>query len=432
MTIEENVIKIKEAVFVEKKIVKELNSMFSYLKNSDDEKERQMINGQIGRLKKHLKKTNDNLLTWLDEMGVKKPLEAYAATEITTKPQAKPQAKKAKYSRKPIEKIPELDKEVLKRLMKKGKKVAVKKEKKPSRYVKMANSFFAGKVKSLIKQKKFASLEKDMIKSNLGYTPITYISILIFSVIVAFLSSIVIFLFFLFFNLSATMPFISPMTEPLGTRLIETFWILIAVPFSIFLFMYFYPSLEKKSLEGKINQELPFATIHMAAISGSMIEPTKVFSIISATKEYPNLEKEFNKLLNEINVYGYDLVTALKDVALNSPSRKLGELFNGLATTITSGGDLFDFFDKRSQTLLFDYRLDREKETKSAETFMDIYISVVIAAPMILMLLFMMMQISGLGVGMSTSTITFLVVGGVSLINVFFLGFLQLKHQGRT
>jgi len=193
--------------------------------------------------------------------------------------------------------------------------------------------------------------------------------------------------------------------------------------------MYFYPSFERKSLEGKIDQELPFATIHMAAISGSMIEPTKIFSIISSTEEYPNLEKEFNKLLNEINIYGYDLVTALKDRAINCPSQKLGDLFNGLATTITSGGDLYDFFDKRSNSMLFEYRLNKEKRTKSAETFMDIYISVVIAAPMILMLLLMMMKISGFGVSLSTSMITFLVVGGVSLINVIFLTFSQLKQS---
>jgi len=59
---------------------------------------------------------------------------------------------------------------------------------------------------------------------------------------------------------------------------------------------------------------------------------------------------------------------------------------------------------------------------------MDIYISVVIAAPMILMLLLMMMKISGFGVSLSTSMITFLVVGGVSLINIIFLTFSQLKQ----
>ena len=166
----------------------------------------------------------------------------------------------------------------------------------------------------------------------------------------------------------------------------------------------------------------------MAAISGSMINPTDIFSIIISTKEYPYIQKEFTKLLNEVNVYGYNLVKALKNSAKNSPSLKLSELLSGLATTINTGGELPEFFDKRSQTLLFDYRLEREKYTKSAETFMDIYISVVIAAPMVLMLLLMMMKISGLGLTLSTTMITTMMILGVTVINIVFLTFLHLKQ----
>ncbi len=110
------------------------------------------------------------------------------------------------------------------------------------------------------------------------------------------------------------------------------------------------------------------------------------------------------------------------------PSTKLAELLNGLATTINSGGDLPEFFDKRSQTLLFEHRIEKEKNTKSAETFMDIYISVVIASPMILMLLLMMMSISGLS-WLSTSMITLIMILGVSLANVIFLTFLHIKQS---
>jgi flagellar protein FlaJ len=209
---------------------------------------------------------------------------------------------------------------------------------------------------------------------------------------------------------------------------LKVFWLLFVIPIGTFLVVYFYPSLEKKSLGNKIDQELPFATINMSAISGSMIDPSEIFKIIVLTKEYPNLEKEFIKLINEINVYGYDLVTALKKVAENTPSKKLAELFNGLSTTINSGGDLPEFFDKRSQTLLFEYKIEREKHTKFSETFMDIYISAVIAAPMILMLVLMMMKISGLGIALSTSMITLIMVFGVSLLNVVFLTFLHLKQ----
>jgi flagellar protein FlaJ len=284
----------------------------------------------------------------------------------------------------------------------------------------------------MIKQKKLATLEKDLIKSNLNYTSISYFSALILTTILSVIIALFIVLFFLFFNITPDLPIVTKATEQFSIRLLKVFWIIFVAPLITFLFMYLYPSLERKAVESKINIELPFAAIHMAAISGSLIEPIKVFSIISSTKEYPNLEREFNKLLNEINIYGYDIVTALKNLAINCPSSKLAELFNGLATTITSGGDLYDFFDKRSQTLLFEYKLDKEKRTKSAETFMDIYISVVIAAPMILMLLLMMMKVSGLGIGLSTPTLTFLIVGGVALINIFFLIFLQLKQPETT
>jgi pilus assembly protein TadC len=427
MMIEENVNSIKEIVFKERKTINEINSLWLvYLKNSDDE-EKKMVKYQIEQLKTSLKKTNNELLNALDQTSFQRPLKnkkevAEIKKDFENAAEGKERGSKEK------EKISVMDKEILKRLKKGEGKAEKIKEKKPSNYIKIANNIFGKYVNPMIKDKRLATLEKDLIKSNLNYTSISYISALILTTIISLIVAVLLALFFLFFNITPDLPIITKSTEQIGSRLLKVFWLVFVIPIITFLFMYFYPSLEKKALETKIELELPFATIHMAAISGSLIEPTKVFSIISSTKEYPNLEREFNKLLNEINVYGYDIVTALKNLAINCPSAKLSELFNGLATTITSGGDLYDFFDKRSQTLLFEYRLDKEKTTKSAETFMDIYISVVIAAPMIIMLLLMMMQISGLGMGLSTSMLTFLVVGGVVVINIFFLIFLQLKQ----
>lgn len=87
------------------------------------------------------------------------------------------------------------------------------------------------------------------------------------------------------------------------------------------------------------------------------------------------------------------------------------------------------FFDKRSETLLFNHKIEEQKSAKAAETSMDLYISLGIATPMILMLLLMIMKISGLGIGMSVGTIALLVIMGVFLINVFFLTFLHLKRN---
>jgi len=439
---------LKKTISKERKIVREINSLLEDLeKVNPDEKE--IFFSQINSLKNSLKETNMDIPRILEKISLIKPLKRTKEPEILSQP--KPTELFEQRYKKPVEtKLPKtptpikfspknlrlmrkmelskLEKETLKRLKEGEEKIVKKKVKRPSKYVKIANKLFSKSARSLLDKKMFETLREDLKETNLQFVPASYISVILFTTLLSIITGMLIFVFFLFFNIESTLPIITIVTENIGTRFLKVFWILFAVPITTFLVMYFYPSLERKSTRTRIDQELPFATIHMAAISGSMIEPSKIFSIIISTKEYPHLEKEFTKLINEINVYGYDLVTALRSIALKSPSKKLRELFNGLATTINSGGDLSEFFEKRAQRLLFEYRIEREKYTKTAETFMDIYISVVIAAPMILMLLLMMIRISGLGISLSASMITLIMTSGVSIINIIFLTFLHLKQ----
>jgi flagellar protein FlaJ len=208
----------------------------------------------------------------------------------------------------------------------------------------------------------------------------------------------------------------------------KIFWIPLAVPLLTFLALYFYPSSEKGSIANRINQELPFAVIHMSSIAGSGIPPSEIFKIIGMGKEYPYLRKEIRKILNQINLYGYDLVTALKNAAKTAPSEKLSELFSGLATSITSGANLAEFFEKRAESLLLSYRLDREKYTKLVETFLDVYISIVIAAPMVFLLLLIMMSISGFQVGLTSFQLSLIAVLTIAALNIIFMVFLQVKQ----
>jgi len=434
---------LRRIILREKKMLDELTSLTNYLQKAEVE-ERKMIYSQITLLKKAFKKTNSGIPAHLQRINLMQPLNPKPSeTKIDTKsvaPKKKEVLKKRlfglkmksstgskKYTLKDL-KPTHLEKKTLKRMKKKREKVEVEKEKKPSKYVALANRWFSEISEKIVDKRTFQDLERDLIKANLQFTPRSYISVIILTTCFAFCIGIIIGLFFLFFNIGAALPIITRATEGLASRWWKPLIVVVLAPALTFIMMYIYPNLEKSSASIKIEEELPFATIHMSAISGSMIDPSKIFDIIISTKEYPALEKEFKKLINEINLFGYDLVSALRNSAYNSPSKKLSELLNGLATTINSGGFLPEFFEKRSQTLLFENSLNQEKKTKAAETFMDIYISMVIAAPMILMILLVMMKISGLGISMSTSTITIIMVLVVTTINIVFLTFLQLKR----
>ena len=298
---------------------------------------------------------------------------------------------------------------------------------KPHFYAKSANKFFRNFSNGLIEKGYFDQLNKDLRKMSSPFVVNTYVSMIFFTVLLSVFASIFVFTLLLFYHISFIFPFLSPVEGSILSRLLSVFWVIIIIPLLTGLVMYVYPSTESKSFGARINQELPFVAIHMAAISTAGVDPLKIFEIILKSEEYKFTITEFKKLMNLINFQGYDLITALKKTALSSPSSKLKELFNGLATTITSGGKINDFLSKHSESLLLDYRLEREKYTKISETFMDIYISVVIAAPMILLILFVIMGSTGLG-GFDVNIMGFLIILIISLLNVGFLTFLRLKQ----
>ena len=429
----------KEAAAKEIKIVNEIISTYHGIDQGSNE-EKSMLSSHIQSLKTILSRTIDDISNLLDDLSMTKPLSKNKATfempktdfsgskktQVTARPYFEEDTSK-KHKIVDIS-VDELDRKTIRRLKKKEKVQERVKERKPSKYISLSNKFFGDVGTSLSKKKMFITLKRDLIKAHLQYTAPSFISVLIFSTLLAFIAGFFIAMFLMFFKISFAWPIITSVSSEIGSRFLMFFWIMILLPVGTALIIYTYPSLEKGYIANKIEQELPFATIHMSAIAGSLVEPSKMFNIIISTRDYPYLERELIKIINEINVYGYDLINALRNVGFNSPSQRLAELLNGIAITINSGGNLQDFFDKRAQSLLFEYRIEREKYAKSAETFMDIYISLVIAAPMILMLMLIMMRVSGLGISISTAGITLIMVLGVVMINIIFLTFLKLKQ----
>ena len=302
-------------------------------------------------------------------------------------------------------------------------------EKKSSYYVRLSSKLFFDTSNSFVNKGYFKQLNLDLRKANIKFLLNTYVSLMLFSTLLAFAAGLLIFVFLLFFSFSLEAPFIQLASGSFWMNFLEKIWIILFLPALTFLMFYIYQGSEAKTIGKKIDQEMPFVVINMSAIASSEIEPSKIFQIIARSgEEYPYTKNEFEKVINYVNVYGYDVTTALRTCAEKTSSKNLKELFNGLANSISSGTSLTNFLDKRAESLLFNYKLEREQYTKLAETFMNIYISLVIAAPLVLMLTFFLMSLGGLGIGISLNMISVLIVLIVVLINIVFLVFLHLKQ----
>ena len=428
----------------EKSLIEKLDNLFLEYQGLDSPADKKVMENAIASTQNQLKILNNSIPDLLSDIKLAKKLPGKSSKSgkksnlITLKYNAAGGENLVAINSKDKDKYLEqlnISNQAMKDLKKRGKKIEdeFKQDfKSPNYYIKYSNKFFGKYSDNLIEQGYFTGLKRSLQKGGFAILLNSYVAMMLFTTFISIFVALFLGLIFLAINIGLSAPFISLVDYSQVSflqRFVIIFFSVLIAPALVFLAIYFYPSTEQSSIEQKVDYELPFATIQMAAIAGANIEPSNIFRIIALNREYPNIKNEAKKLLNQINLYGYSLVTALRNSAQVSPSKAWADLLNGISTTIRSGGNLSRFLSKRAETLLFEYRIQREKATKFAETFMDIYISVVIAAPMMIMLLLVMMSISGLGSDLSVGMISLIIVSIVSVINIFFLMFLQLNQK---
>ena len=308
----------------------------------------------------------------------------------------------------------EIEKDAFKKL-KSGKKIqkGELEYRKAGMLIGMSSGIFSGLSLNLSKGGLFGGINNKLRRANLPYLLSTYISLMLFISSISFIIALVVSLSLFLLGLMGVWTMISA---------------IILLPVLTFVFMLYYPSLEANSNSGKIEDEMPFAVINMSAIAGSGVEPTKVFRILAESPEYPAISKEMRKLVNQINFYGYDLTTALSTTAKSTSSERFSELLSGMAMIISSGGNLQEYLNKKSEDTLMDYKLRRKRYVTVAETYADIYTGLLIAAPLMFMLLLTLINVIGgnLG-GLSAISLSLIGLGAIALINVIFLIFIEMS-----
>lgn len=422
---------LKDDIRTEANLARELVNFLDKLSGAN-KSEAKIIMDVIESVKARMNIINESVPSLLNGITIGKSFKNVKLPEIGS---VRPEEDKSPVAinKKDLDKyLSELNisKDLIKRLKKRDlkydKKILI--ERGGGAYSKLSNRFFLSVSQKAIKEEQFKGLISDLKKSNLDILSSSYLSMMFFSTFLSVFGGILLALILMFIDVGYTFPFVGIYEGSYLLRALKVSWVIIAVPAATFLMFYIYPGVEKRSVGKKIDQELPFVVIQMGSISGSGIEPVEIFKIIGLSGDYHYAGREIIKLLNQINIYGYDLVTALTNVSVSTPSPRLAELLVGMATTINSGGDLDSFFEKRADTLLLEYTLEREKFTKIAETFMDIYISVVIATPMILLLLLVLISISGIGFGLGINEMSLLIILLVAVVNILFLVFLHMKQ----
>jgi flagellar protein FlaJ len=227
----------------------------------------------------------------------------------------------------------------------------------------------------------FKPLKESIQKADIKIPFISYVSSILFISIVTFLY-IFSFSFFIFYTFQ----------KEVITSFFYSFFSALISSVLIFFVAYFYP-IQKVSLRRKsIEVNLPFVVIHMGALVEAGLPPYQMFKLISTFEEYGEISKEFKKIVRNIEQFGLDPLTAIKEVALKCPSDELSQLLMGFVTTTESGGNIKLYLKTVGEQTLFDYRKKRERYIRTLDMFSEIYTGIVISAPLFMVAMLAIMN----------------------------------------
>jgi flagellar protein FlaJ len=294
-------------------------------------------------------------------------------------------------------------------------------------YGKTANKFVEQYSEKLIKSmpKQYESLVYALRTSDTKILSKTYVSMMLFtSIITTFVALLII-------------PLITLLTSQINILNIikSVFGSLVgaglagAATMAIF---YFYPIMQANSRRRQIKNDLPFVIIHMSAVAGSGAQPISMFNLLFGSGEYKGLEGEIKKIINYVNLFGYNLSTALRTVALTTPSAEFRELLTGIVTTTETGGDLKQYLTSKAEDAMASYNLERKKDVESLATYSDVYTGILIAAPLLFFVTLAIINLMGGSMmGMTTSMLATLgTYVALPILNIGFIVFLNLMQPG--
>ncbi len=244
-------------------------------------------------------------------------------------------------------------------------------------------------------------------------------------------------------SMSATTALLVLLSTIIGVYIMSQIFIIETLYFYVFLFsmcvlttsttlllFYIYPIEREDGRRKSIDNNLPFATVHMSAVASAGIPIDFMFGLIANFSEYGEVSEDSRLIMRNIKTFGMNYIDAIKNVEEKTPSADFKSLLSGIVSTVQGGGDLVTYLNANAEKALFDYKLKREKYVKTLATYADIYTVLLVAAPlMMISLLATMSIIGGEIMGMSIQDLMFVITWLVlPLLNIAFISFIHITY----
>jgi flagellar protein FlaJ len=249
----------------------------------------------------------------------------------------------------------------------------------------------------------FADLGTTLQKAALKISLQSYVSMMIFLAATSWAVSVVI-----------TGILAAYAGAPIWLALIYAFGVATLFGTMVFGLLYLVPALLASNRRKKMELELPYVASHMSILAAAGIPPTRMFKLIEDSRTTPEVASDANEIVRDVQILGKDIMTALEIERDRSPSRVFGDVLEGLVATIRSGGDMKKYLLDATHTIMDLRRIAAKQLIESLGVFAEVYISLLVVFPLLIIVMFSVMGLIGGGLGgLSTTTMMAFVTYGI-------------------
>jgi len=186
-------------------------------------------------------------------------------------------------------------------------------------------------------------------------------------------------------------PLVLSMTFALGASVLSG-----AMVFGI---LYGLPAFLATSRRKQMDLELPYVSTHLSILAAAGIPPARMFRLLEDSRTTPQVASESNEIVRDVEILGNDIITALENERQRSPSKIFAEILEGLVATIRSGGNLRNYLLDVTRAMMDLRRVASKQLVESLATFAEIYVTLMVVFPLLIIVMFSVMALIGGGLG---------------------------------
>jgi flagellar protein FlaJ len=249
----------------------------------------------------------------------------------------------------------------------------------------------------------FADIRLNLQRAALKISFQSYVSMMVLMSAISFLAAF-----------AATITTATALGAPILMALLFAFGGSVLCGAFVFGVLYALPSLLATNRRRRMDLELPYVTSHMSILAAAGMPPARMFKLLEDSPTTPQVASEANEVVRDVEILGNDIITAIEAERERSPSKVLAEVLEGLVATIRSGGNMKSYLLDATRAMMDLRRVAAKQLLDSLASFAEVYITLLVVFPLLIIVMFSVMAMIGGGLGgYSVVTMMTLVTYGI-------------------